>query len=71
LKLSGAALWVIIWIGTATILCNNKEFLVEFIEMFEYILPAIFLRPFLIVGLAKAKKKVELYYNIDWIDLKK
>jgi membrane protein DedA with SNARE-associated domain len=45
-NLTGAALWIGMWIGAATILSSDKELLVGFIQKSEYILPAIFLTLF-------------------------
>ncbi len=54
----GAALWVGLWVGTASFLSNNKHLLVEFIKKSEYIFPLIFLTPFLIEGLYRLTKKI-------------
>lgn len=57
-NLTGAALWVGMWIGAATILGNRKDLLVVFIKKAEYILPAIFLTPFLLEGLYHLVKRL-------------
>jgi membrane protein DedA with SNARE-associated domain len=57
-NLIGAALWVGMWIGAATILGGQKDLLVGFIKKAEYILPAIFLTPFLIEGLYHLFKRI-------------
>lgn len=57
-NITGAALWVGMWIGAAAVLGSNKELLIGFIEKSEYILPAIFLTPFLIEGLVHLVKKI-------------
>jgi membrane protein DedA with SNARE-associated domain len=59
-NLLGAALWVGLWVGAAALLSNDKKLLAEFIKRSEYILPAIFLTPFIVEGiihLIKKKKK--------------
>lgn len=56
----GAALWVGLWIGLTSILSYDKKLLASFITKAQYILPAIFLVPFIIEGivhLIKKKKK--------------
>ncbi len=56
----GAALWVGLWTGLTSILSGNKKLLASFITKAQYILPAIFLAPFIIEGiihLIKKKKK--------------
>lgn len=58
-NLIGAVLWVGLWIGTATILSNQKDLLAGFIIKAEYIMPAVFLTPFLIEGLYHLVKKIK------------
>lgn len=56
----GAALWVGMWVGAASLLSGDKELLAGFIKRSPYLLPAIFLTPFIIEGiyhLIKKKKK--------------
>jgi membrane protein DedA with SNARE-associated domain len=50
-NLIGAGLWVGSWIGLASYLNNKKELLAEFIKKSEYVLPIVFLSPFIIDGL--------------------
>jgi len=57
-NLLGAALWVGLWISAATILGNQKDSLVGFIKKAEYIMPAVFLTPFLIEGLYHLVKRL-------------
>ena len=59
-NMTGAALWVGMWIGAATILSSNKDLLVGFIEKSGYILPAVFLTPFLMEGLYHLVKKIKM-----------
>jgi membrane protein DedA with SNARE-associated domain len=59
-NLLGAALWVGLWIGVSTILKSDEHLLAVFIRRSQYILPAIFITPFIIEGiifLVKKKKK--------------
>jgi len=59
-NLLGAFLWVGMWIGASAILSSHKEILAEFIKRSQYILPAIFLTPFiieLIIHFVKKHKK--------------
>lgn len=56
-NLIGAALWVGLWIGAANLLSSKKELMVEFIKKAEYILPAVFLTPFLVEGLYHLVKR--------------
>jgi len=58
-NLIGAALWVGLWVGTATILSSDRKLLVEFIKKAEYILPAIFITPFLAEGIYHLIKKIK------------
>ncbi len=53
----GAALWVGMWVGAATLLRGDKQLLVGFIKKSPYILPAIFLTPFLAEGVYYLIKK--------------
>lgn len=53
----GAALWVGLWTGLTSILSGNKKLLASFITKAEYILPAIFLAPFIIEGIIHLIKK--------------
>jgi membrane protein DedA with SNARE-associated domain len=57
-NLLGAALWVGLWISAANILGSQKESLAGFIKKAEYILPAVFLMPFLIEGLYHLVKRL-------------
>jgi membrane protein DedA with SNARE-associated domain len=56
----GAALWVGLWTGLTSILSGDKKLLASFISKAQYILPAIFLTPFIvewIVHIIKKRKK--------------
>ena len=53
----GAALWVGMWIGAAALLSGDKELMAGFIKKSPYILPAIFLTPFIIEGIHHLIKK--------------
>ncbi len=53
----GAALWVGMWVGAATLLSSDKKLLVGFIKISPYVLPAIFLLPFVIEGIHHLIKK--------------
>lgn len=57
-NLTGAALWVGMWIGAATILSNQKNLFIAFIKRAEYVLPAVFLSPFLFEGMYHLVKKI-------------
>ena len=58
-NLIGAALWVGMWIGVATVLGSRKDLLVEFIKKAQYILPAIFITPFLVEGIYHLIKRLK------------
>lgn len=56
----GAALWVGLWTGMTSILSSDKKLLASFLAKAQYILPAIFLTPFIvewIVHIIKKRKK--------------
>lgn len=53
----GAALWVGLWTGLTSILSGDKKLLASFLTKAEYILPAIFLAPFIIEGVVHLIKK--------------
>jgi membrane protein DedA with SNARE-associated domain len=55
----GAALWVGLWVGTATILSNNLKLLFNIVKHSEYIFPIIFLIPFIISRITKFIKKIK------------
>ncbi len=55
----GAVLWVGMWVGAATLLSSDKQLLVGFIKKSPYILPAIFLTPFIIEGVYHLIKKLK------------
>ncbi len=58
-NLIGGALWVGLWLGAATLLSSDKKLMAEFIKKAEYILPAIFLLPFLVEGIYHLIKKIK------------
>lgn len=55
----GAALWVGLWVGAATILSNNLSLLFDIVKHSEYIFPIIFLVPFIISGITKLIKNIK------------
>ena len=57
-NLIGAALWVGLWVGAATVLGNRKDLLVAFIKKSQYILPLIIISPLLIEGAYHLIKRI-------------
>ena len=57
-NLTGAGLWVGLWIGLAFYLNDRKELLIKFVKNSEYIFPIVFLTPFIIEGIYHLIKKI-------------
>ena len=58
-NLLGAFLWVGMWIAAASLLSSDKQLFVDFIKRSQYLLPAIFISPFLIEGIYHLVKKIK------------